>query len=78
MAKQASEYHRGDQDIHEQVKTYEFVMSLTKWGSLTIASLLLLLTLWFCTPTGFLGALVSAVVVAAIGFVVLRGGGEGH
>lgn len=78
MAKQASEFHRGEMDVHEQVKTYEFVMGLTKWGSLTLASVLLFLTLWFCTPTGFLGALVTGVVVAVIGFLVLRGGGEGH
>jgi hypothetical protein len=78
MAKQASEFHRGEMDVHEQVKTYEFVMSMTKWGSLTIASFLLFITLWFCTPAGFLGALATGVVAAVIGFLVLRGGGEGH
>ena len=78
MAKQASEFHRGEMDIHEQVKTYEFVMSMTKWGSLTIGSFLLFITLWFCTPAGFLGALVTGVVAAIIGFLVLRGGGEAH
>lgn len=78
MANPASEYHRGEMDIHEQAKTYEFVMALTKWGSLTVAALVLFLTLWFCTPAGFLGALVTAVVAVVIGVFVLRGGGEEH
>jgi hypothetical protein len=77
MANQVSDYHRGEMDIHEQAATYNFVMGLTKWGSLTIAVAVLFLTLWFCTGAGFLGALVTAVVVAAIGVLLLRGDG-GH
>jgi hypothetical protein len=77
MANQASEYHHGDMDIHEQAATYAFVMDLTKWGSLAIASLVLFLTLWFCTSAGFLGALATAVVAIAVGVLVLRGG-SGH
>jgi hypothetical protein len=72
MAGQASNYHRGDQDIHEQVETFHLVMNITKWGSLTLASLLLLLVLWFCTPAGFVSGLISGGVVAVIGFMVLR------
>jgi uncharacterized membrane protein YjjP (DUF1212 family) len=77
MANPASQYHRGDMDIHEQVKTYEFVMSLTKWGALAIAVSILFATLWFCTGAGFFGALVTAIVVVIVGVLVLRGGG-GH
>jgi Bacterial aa3 type cytochrome c oxidase subunit IV len=72
MAGQASDYHRGDMDIHEQVETFHLVMNITKWGSLTLASLLLLLVLWFCTPAGFVTGLISGGVVAAIGFIILR------
>ena len=72
MAGQASDYHRGDMDIHEQVDTFKLVMNITKWGSLTLASLLLFLVLWFCTPAGFVSGLISGGVVAAIGFVLLR------
>jgi len=72
MAGQASDYHRGDQDIHEQVSTFHLVMNITKWGSLTLASLLLFLVLWFCTPAGFVTGLISGGVIAAIGFIVLR------
>lgn len=73
MAEQASDYHRGEMDIHEQVATYDLVMGLTKWGSLAIAALVLFLTLWFCTGAGFLGALVSTAVLIAVGVLVLRG-----
>jgi len=72
MAGQASDYHRGDMDIHEQVDTFKLVMNMTKWGSLTLASLLLFLVMWFCTPAGFVSGLISGGVVAAIGFVLLR------
>jgi hypothetical protein len=79
MAGQASDYHRGDMDIHEQVSTFHLVMGLTKWGSLHVAAVVLFLTLWFCTSAGFLGALIAAVVVFALGVLLLRGGkAEGH
>ena len=76
MAEQASDYHRGEMDIHEQVATYDLVMGLTKWGSLAIAAFVLFLTLWFCTGAGFLGAFVAAAVLTAVGILVLRGGGS--
>ena len=72
MAGKASEYHRGDQDIHEQVETFHLVMGITKWGSLTIASLLLFLVLWFCADAGFLTAFISAAVLATLGVIFLR------
>ena len=77
MAGQASDYHRGDMDIHEQVSTFHLVMNLTKWGSLVLAALLLLLVLWFCTGAGFMGGLFSGVVVFVLGALFLRSGG-GH
>lgn len=77
MASKATTYHRGDMDIHEQTSTYAFVMALTKWGSLTIGSLVLFLVLWFCTSAGFGGALVTAAVLVALGVFFLRGNG-GH
>lgn len=78
MANPATEYHRGDMDIHQQQSTYGLVMGLTKWGSLTTAVAVLFLTLWFCTGAGFLGGLFTAVVVAAVGILILRGRPEGH
>ncbi|MCR5878476.1 aa3-type cytochrome c oxidase subunit IV [Phenylobacterium sp. J367] len=66
------DYHRGEMDISEQTATYALVMGMTKWGSLATAALILWLTLWFCTETGFLGATVAAVALTVIGVVALR------
>jgi len=76
MAGSASDYHRGEMDIHEQVSTFHLVMGITKWGSLILASLLLFLVLWFCTGAGFLGALVTGGVVLALGILLLRSRGD--
>ena len=75
----ADDYHRGGMDIHEQVSTYNAVMGMTKWGSLALAVALLALVLWFCTPAGFIGGLVPALVLLVLGIVFLRdkkGGGH--
>ena len=74
----ASEYHRGEMDIHEQASTYHLFVMLTKWGSLVTASLLVFLVLVFCTPTSFIGALVVGAVIAIGGFVVLKDKGDAH
>lgn len=72
MGEQASDYHRGEMEIQEQLATYDLFMGLTKWGSLSVVSVLLLFIVWFCTPGGFMAGLISAVVTAGIGFVLLR------
>jgi hypothetical protein len=72
MAGQASEYHRGEMDIHAQQSTFHGVMLGTKWGSLAVATGVLFLTLWFCTSGGFLTAFISAVVLLAVGIFALR------
>ncbi len=68
----ASEYHHGEMDIQEQESTFHAFNLMTKWGSLAIAVSLLTVTLWFCTDAGFLGGLVTGVVVTAVGVLVLR------
>jgi archaellum biogenesis protein FlaJ (TadC family) len=68
----ASEYHRGEMDIQEQEATFAMFNGMTKWGSLALAALMVLLVLWFCTPTGFFGAIGAAAVVTIIGVVVLK------
>ena len=72
----ASEYHRGDMDIHEQTATYHLFVMMAKWGSLALAALLIFLVLAFCTPTSFLGALGVGVIVVVAGFFVLRQHGD--
>ena len=79
MAGQASEYHHGEMDIHEQQATFRLVMGITKWGCLLLAAGTLFLTLWFCTQAGFLSALVSGAVVLVLGILLLRSRGDsGH
>ena len=72
MAGAASDYHRGEMDIQEQVSTFNLVMGMTKWGSLGIAALIFFLVLWFCTATGFVGAFGCAAVLLAAGIFFLR------
>ncbi|MDB5496726.1 MAG: hypothetical protein JWP28_757 [Phenylobacterium sp.] len=76
MAGKASQYHRGDMDIHEQVSTFHLVMNITKWGSLVIAAVLITLVLWFCTSAGFLAGAITGLVVLGLGTVLLRSRGE--
>jgi len=68
----ASEYHRGDMDIQEQTETYHLFMGMTKWGSLGLAALLITITLWFCTGTGFVGSFAVGFIVTVLGVFVLR------
>jgi hypothetical protein len=75
MAGQASDYHRGEMDIHEQVSTFHLVMNITKWGALIVAVGVLTTTLWFCTGVGFLGGAATGLVVLIVGILLLRGGG---
>jgi hypothetical protein len=71
MATHGGDYTRGDMIIEEHERTYDGFLKLSKWGSLYIGALVLLLTLWFCTPAGFLGAIVSTFVLVALGTLVL-------
>lgn len=72
MAGTPSDYQRGNMDIAEQTSTFHLVMGLTKWGSLYISAALLFFTLLFCTHTGFVGSAISAVVMVALGTLLLR------
>jgi hypothetical protein len=74
----ASEYHRGDMDIHEQTATYHLFVMMAKWGSLALAALLVSLVLVFCTPTSFVGALIVAALISVGGYVVLKEKPEEH
>ena len=68
----AGDYHRGEMNIQEQAATYTAFGKMAKWGSLAVATLLLFITLLFCTPAGFIGSAIAAVVLLALGIVLLR------
>ena len=79
MAEHSSDYTPGHMDIHQQQASFDGFVKLTKWGSLSVAVILLFSTLMFCTTAGFLGSVVPAVIVAALGIMLLRSpGGSGH
>jgi hypothetical protein len=72
MTESATDYHRGEQDIHEQQATFQLVMTATKWSIVALAALITFLALWFCTAAGFFNALLVAVVITVVGVVALR------
>lgn len=72
MADGAHDYHRGEMDIHEQTRTYEGFLVLSKWGSLAIIVGVLFFALIFAAGVPFLGAAATAVVVLALGILALR------
>ena len=68
----ASDYHHGEQNIAEQVATYQSFGGMAKWGSLILAVLLTMCILWFCTAAGFAAGLISGLVLLVLGVVFLR------
>lgn len=72
MSDAVSEYHRGEMNITEQVSSFALFNGITKWGSLVVATLVTMLTLWFCTGAGFVAAAITAVVMLAAGIFFLR------
>ncbi len=72
MAEHASDHSHGQMDIAEQSASFDLFIRFTKWGSLLVAVMVLWATLTFCTSTGFIGAVVAAVLLLAVGVFVLR------
>jgi Bacterial aa3 type cytochrome c oxidase subunit IV len=66
------DYVRGSQEISEQESTYQLFMGMAKYGSLAIAALLALLTIWFMPGGSFIGGAIAFVVMMAAGIVFLR------
>jgi hypothetical protein len=72
MAEHASDYTHGQMDIAEHTASFDLFVKFTKWGSLAVAVMVLWATLMFCTSTGFIGAVVAALVLLAAGVYLLR------
>ena len=66
------DYTRGTMDIREQGATFNAFMGLTKWASLIIAALVLMLAVWFGTEAGFFTAFLTAFVLLVLGFFTLK------
>ena len=52
---------------------HHFMLGL-KWVAIVLAAMIAVLTLWFCTPTGFFGALITGVVILAVGIFAMNHG----
>lgn len=65
-------YVRGSQEIGEQSKTFDVFMSLSKWGSLVIAALVLFLILWFQPNGSFFAGAIGAGVLVIAGWFMLK------
>ena len=47
MATAPHEYQKGHQDIHEQQETFALFWSLTKWGIVVVALIMIVLAYFF-------------------------------
>ena len=72
MAGHATDESQGQMDITEQSASFDLFVRFTKWGSLAVAVMVLWATLMFCTTTGFIGSVVAAVILLALGVYLLR------
>jgi hypothetical protein len=72
MAGSASNYHHGEMDVSEQLRTFHTIMVITKWACVGLAALLALLVIWFCTNAGFFTAVATGLVILVVGILVLR------
>jgi len=72
MSEAVQEYHTGDQNISEQVSTFNAFGKMIKWGSLAIAVLLVMLVLWFCVNAGFFAGAGAGILLAVVGVFFLR------
>jgi hypothetical protein len=61
----------GKSHLLTQEQTYHGFSILLRWCMLGLATAITTLTLWFATPTGFLGGLIIGVVVFAVGYAIL-------
>jgi hypothetical protein len=67
-----ADFHHGEMNAATQIADYKVFLNFAKWVSLFLATLILMLVLWFCVGTGFFGAAIPAVIVLALGIYVMR------
>jgi CHASE2 domain-containing sensor protein len=70
----AEAYIRGTMTVEEQTETWALFMTLAKWGSLAVASILLFLVLWFQPGGSLFVGLMGGVGLAVAGWFFLKGG----
>jgi hypothetical protein len=60
-----------DPELVAHERTYKAFNLLIRWSMVALGSSLLMLTMWFATPAGFLGALITGILVFALGYLFL-------
>ena len=73
-----SVYVPGTMDISEQASTFSLVMNIVKWSSLAFAVIVLTLVMWFQPGGSFFAGILSGLVVAVIGWFMLRKKPDAH
>lgn len=71
-AETAYDHVHGQMEIAAQESMFKLFISMTKWCSLAMAALILMLTVWFAVGAGFIAGALSAIVVTAVGIVLWR------
>jgi len=54
--------------------SYHHFMLGLKWVAIALAATIAFLTLWFCTPAGFFSALLTGIIVLAVGVYAMNHG----
>ena len=71
-----AEYHRGEMPVQGQRSTYMMFNGMLHWCATGIAAMVAFLVLWLCAHIAFLGALVVAVLIVAVGVWFNRSAGH--
>lgn len=71
-ASKTTAYVHGSQQISEQVSTFSSFITLSKWGSLAVAVVLLALTIAFQPDGSIVGGLFAGIVLTAVGVLALK------
>ncbi len=67
------DYVHGEMDIAQNQHSFELFALMTKWGSLYIAVGLVFLVLLTCVKgAGFITAAIVAIIVAIVGWLLLK------
>lgn len=61
-----------EMDYAEHDKTYEMFLALTKYCTLACVAIIIGMAVGFFTAAGFITATITAIIVAAVGYYILR------
>ena len=62
-------YLKQDPELVNHERTYKAFSILIRWSMLLIGDAIVVLTLWFATSAGFVGAAVAGLIVFVLGYI---------